>query len=151
VCGIFGTTRGDLWRARLPAVLALLRHRGPDDEGTWQSQDGQVLLAHTRLAIIGLGTIGSQPASSDDGRLTLSYNGELYNYRHLARELGLPGATSDTRVLCELLRRRGAVGLNGVRCMYAAAVWDDATQTFSVCRGRWGVKPAYVLRHPTGG
>lgn len=152
VCGIFGTTRGDLWGARLPAVLAHLRHRGPDDEGTWQSQDGQVLLlAHTRLAVIGLGAVGSQPAFSDDGRVTLSYNGELYNYRHIARELSLPGATSDTRVLCELLRRRGAAGLNGVRGMYAAAVWDDATQTFSVCRDRWGVKPAYVLRHPTGG
>ncbi|MGH9076849.1 MAG: asparagine synthase (glutamine-hydrolyzing) [Acidimicrobiales bacterium] len=151
MCGIFATTRPDLWQARLPQVLRLLRHRGPDDEGTWRSRDGGVLLAHTRLEIIGLGSAGSQPVSSEGGSLALSYNGEFYNYREVARDLHLTSAESDTRVLCELLDRQGHEGLNRVRGMYAAAIWDDTYQTLSICRDRWGVKPAYVLRHPSGG
>lgn len=110
-----------------------------------------MLLAHTRLAIIGLGDAGAQPAASTDGRLTLSYNGEIYNYRALASGLGGIPASSDTRVLCELLRKEGPKGLNRARGMYAAAAWDSNARTFMALRDPWGVKPLYVLRHPSGG
>ena len=100
MCGIFATTCPELWRNRIPEVLRLLQHRGPDAEGVWESPDGEVLLAHTRLAIIGLGSEGDQPATlcSQHG---LTFNGEIYNYRELAvglrwrrGDLGHPNAAS---------------------------------------------------------
>lgn len=148
MCGVFGTTRRDLWQKSVPRVLELLRHRGPDAEGVWSSECSSVMLAHTRLAIIGLGDVGAQPVTSSDATVTVSYNGEIYNYRDLGSGAE---ASSDTSVLCELIRREGPGGLSRARGMYAAAAWDERAQTFSAIRDPWGIKPLYLLRHPTGG
>ena len=103
MCGIFATTRPDLWRSKIPEVLRLfLKHRGPDAEGVWESPDGEVLLAHTRLAMIGLGSEGDQPATLRS-RHALTFNGEIYNYRGLASGLGGDAAVSDTQTLLRLL------------------------------------------------
>ena len=147
MCGVFGTTRPDLWEAHIGSVLASLRHRGPDGNGTWLNPDRTVLLAHTRLAIIGPGQTGSQPATSSDNDITLSFNGEIYNFRELHGQ----GSQSDTSVLCELLAKQGTDGLSQLRGMYASAAWDARTSTFMAFRDPWGIKPLYVLRHPTGG
>lgn len=148
MCGIFGTTRRDLWHGSVSVVQGHLRHRGPDGTGVWSAPNGSVLLAHTRLAIIGLGDAGAQPASSTDGTVTVSYNGEIYNYRDLS-EVG--PVASDTHSLCEMLRMGGPTALSQARGMYAAAVWDQRRGTFSAVRDPWGIKPLYLLRHPSGG
>jgi asparagine synthase (glutamine-hydrolysing) len=148
VCGIFATTRPDLWSDQRGDVLAALSHRGPDGSGWWDAPGGGAALGHTRLAIIGLGEPGAQPLTSSDGSVTITYNGELYNYR----ELGGRAAASDTAVFADLLARVGVAGLERVRGMYAFAAWDrrDGGRLI-VGRDRFGIKPLYVLRHEGGG
>lgn len=148
MCGVFGTTRRDLWHGSVSIVQERLRHRGPDGTGVWSAPNGSVLLAHTRLAIIGLGLAGAQPARSTDGTVTVSYNGEIYNYRDLSEA---EPVASDTQVLCDMLRKGGPAALSRARGMYAAAVWDQRRGTFSAVRDPWGIKPLYLLRHPSGG
>ena len=150
MCGIFATTRPDLWESRLPEVLSLLRHRGPDGEDVWRSADGP-LLAHTRLAIIGLTPEADQPFRSADGSLTITFNGEIYNYREVAGELGIADPISDTQVLVEALRRWGVDGLYRLRGMYAFLAWDQREVRLLAARDPWGIKPLYVLHHASGG
>ena len=113
MCGIFATTRPDLWRDKVPEILRLLRHRGPDAAGIWENPDRTVLLAHTRLAIIGLGCEGEQPATLCSQH-ALTFNGEIYNYRELAAGLGGAASISDTQTLLRVLaRRRHVVAASG--------------------------------------
>jgi asparagine synthase (glutamine-hydrolysing) len=151
VCGIFATNRADLWEHRVGEVLRLLEHRGPDASGSWQAPDGQALLAHTRLEIIGLGTPGAQPLLSSDGSIAVTFNGEIYNYREVAADLGLDGTVSDTAVLAELLGRRGPGELGRLRGMYAFAAWDARNKRLLAARDPFGIKPLYVLHHRDGG
>ena len=150
MCGIFATTRPDLWRDKAPEILDLLRHRGPDAAGIWESPDRAVLFAHTRLAIIGLGSEGAQPATLCSEH-TLTFNGEIYNYRELAVGLGEDVSTSDTQTLLHLLARDGTASLSRLRGMYALAWWDDAARTLVAARDTWGIKPLYQLDHGDGG
>ena len=108
MCGIGGflvaptaATRNEL-EARLWAMIATLRHRGPDDEGVWT--DGRAGLAHARLSIIDLSPAGHQPMSSADGRVWLTYNGEIYNFAEIARRARVAlgyvfRSRSDTEVI----------------------------------------------------
>ena len=150
MCGIFATTRPDLWRSRIPEVLRLLQHRGPDADGVWESPDGEVLLAHTRLAIIGLGSEGDQPATLCSQH-ALTFNGEIYNYRELAVGLGGDAAISDTQTLLRLLARDGTSALPRLRGMYALGWWDASRRTLVAARDPWGIKPLYQLDHEGGG
>ena len=150
MCGIFATTRPDLWRDKVPEILRLLRHRGPDATGIWESPDGTVLFAHTRLAIIGLGSEGAQPATLC-GEHALTFNGEIYNYRDLAAGLGGAASISDTQILLHLLARYGRSSLSRLRGMYALAWWDEASRTLVAARDTWGIKPLYQLDHSDGG
>ena len=151
MCGIFATTRPDLWNPLIGRVTDLLRHRGPDASGWWHSSDGSVLLIHTRLEVIGRGRAGIQPAHSTDGRIVLTYNGEAYNYQEQGRLVDVPDARSDTQVLCELLSRYGPHILSEVRGMYALVAWDEHRKALIAARDHWGIKPLYVLNHPSGG
>ena len=123
-------------------ALASLEHRGPDASGEWQ--EGDVYLGHRRLSIIDLRT-GAQPMHSADGRYVIVFNGEIYNYRELRRDLQADGAVfrtaSDTEVILEGYRRWGAdvvVRLNG---MFAFVIWDRVEQTAFGARDRLGIKP----------
>jgi asparagine synthase (glutamine-hydrolysing) len=128
----------------------MLGRRGPD-AAAHAAPDPGVALAHTRLEIIGLGEPGRQPMRSDDGSLTLAFNGEIYNYRELGRERGRP-RTSDTAVLADLLAERGPVELlAGLRGMFAFAAWDAAATTLTAMRDPFGIKPLYALHHASGG
>jgi len=151
MCGVFATTRPDLWRAYVPEILRRLEHRGPDANGVWEAPDGSVLMVHTRLSIIGLDAAGAQPAVSTNGRVTVVYNGEIYNYRELAHALGQAGPRSDTAVLAEMVAASGAEAASRLRGMFAFVSWDAATRTLSAVRDPLGIKPLYVLRHPGGG
>jgi asparagine synthase (glutamine-hydrolysing) len=151
MCGIFATTRADRWRNKFSGVLHDLAHRGPDAQGLWEDPDGQVALAHTRLAVIGLGDPGAQPATFSDGKLVLTYNGEIYNFRELASAYGLAPPACDTTFVGEALIRSGSEGLAAARGMFAYAAWDRIRGRLSFGRDQWGIKPLYVLRHPDGG
>lgn len=150
MCGIFATTEADAWRPLVEQVITLLGRRGPD-ERSWCEHPEGVLLAHTRLSIIGLGEAGAQPASSRDGTVTVTFNGEVYNYADLAARLGNPGERSDTRVLADLLARRTPDALADLRGMYAFAAWDSSSSTLVAMRDPFGIKPLYALHHASGG
>jgi len=159
VCGIFGYLSGeaDLDEAEvLDAAVRALWHRGPDDRGTFRGGFGgeRLGLAHTRLAIIDLSSGGHQPAETPDGRFTIVYNGEVYNFVELRAELEGLGdrfrSTCDTEVVLKAYARWGPGALTRFRGMFALAIWDAAEGTLFVARDRLGVKPLYYTRGPRG-
>jgi asparagine synthase (glutamine-hydrolysing) len=122
--------------------LAAIRHRGPDGDGVWRSQDGRAALGHARLAIIDLSSSGAQPMRSADGRAHIAYNGEIYNYRELAGRVRAPlRSQSDTEVMLELLRERGPGAVDLLRGMFAFAYWDG--EELVLVRDRLGIKPLF--------
>lgn len=132
-------------------VVANLNHwqrrRGPDGEGIWASPDMRVVFGHRRLAIIDTGVAGSQPMSDASGRWTITFNGEIYNYKQLRRELENAGCkfktNSDTEVLINVVALWGEPGLLRLRGMYAFALWDARDQELWLVRDPYGVKPLY--------
>jgi asparagine synthase (glutamine-hydrolysing) len=160
MCGIAGYfARGAIPHpatsdAMLRAMQAALRHRGPDGQGRWQDPRGNAGLVHTRLAILDLSPAGAQPMASEDGRCTISYNGEIYNFRQLRAELQADGcrfhSDSDTEVLLALLQRDGPDGLRRLRGMFALAYWDSAAQRGVLARDGLGIKPLYYAHAPFG-
>src|SRR5262249_30193552 len=110
-------------RSRLALVNRLLEHRGPDGEGSWMHPAGHVGFAHRRLEVIDLAT-GDQPMR-DEGGNWITYNGEIYNYRELRREIGASAfrTTSDTEVVLRAYRKWGIDCLERFRGMFAFALW----------------------------
>jgi asparagine synthase (glutamine-hydrolysing) len=124
-----------------------MRLRGPDGEGVWFSPNARVGLAHRRLAIIDPTDSGMQPMSTADGRFHITFNGEIYNYRELRRELAAAGyvmrSNSDTEVLLHLYADRGADMVHALRGMYAFAIYDAQAQSLFMARDPFGIKPLY--------
>jgi asparagine synthase (glutamine-hydrolysing) len=157
MCGIagrFGPVRTqEESRARLDLARRWLRHRGPDAEGIWQTRTGgdEVALIHERLAIIDLSPSGVQPFASDDGRIQLVFNGEIYNYRELRAELSQGGAgfrsSSDTEVILRAWERWGEDCVLRLRGMFAFALWDGHRETLFAARDRLGIKPFFHATH----
>ena len=127
----------------LASALERLRHRGPDGEGVWQSTDGRAGLAHLRLSIIDLDT-GAQPMRSPSGNV-ITYNGEIYNFIELRKELGEHRftTTSDTEVILAAYEKWGERCVEKLRGMFAFALWDAARGRLFVARDRFGIKPFY--------
>ena len=148
MCGIGGALDlkghqiGGLDRG-LSAMNHLMRHRGPDGEGTWRHDRGHVGLAHRRLSIIDLRT-GDQPMTDRHGNW-IAYNGEIYNYLELRDELGPEkfSTTSDTEVILYAYRKWGADCVDHFRGMFAFALWDEDRHTLFCARDRFGIKPFY--------
>src|SRR5213080_2275087 len=109
-------------RERLCRMSGLMGHRGPDGEGFWAEPRGRVAFAHRRLSVIDIAG-GRQPMCSDDGRIALVFNGEIYNYRELRRVLSDQGVrfhtASDTEVLLRLYERCGREAVHYLRGMFA--------------------------------
>jgi asparagine synthase (glutamine-hydrolysing) len=128
----------------VPSMLRTIAHRGPDEQGIYQS--GPVALGHQRLRIIDLAS-GQQPMSNEDGTVWVVYNGEVYNFRELTRDLQNRGhqfkTVSDTEVLVHLYEEYGASGLSRLRGMFSFAVWDDRNRKLLLARDRVGIKPLY--------
>ncbi len=132
----------------LGRMIDVLRPRGPDGEGRCSEADGRLLLAHRRLSIIDLSNAASQPMTSGDGRYTIVFNGEIYNYRALRAEMVSNGVSfrteSDTEVLLQLYVKFGAKMVDRLRGMFAFAVWDAPQQRLFMARDPNGIKPLYV-------
>jgi asparagine synthase (glutamine-hydrolysing) len=122
-------------------------HRGPDDEGLWLSADGRVALGQRRLAIIDLSPAGHQPMANEDGSIWLTYNGEIYNFQELRRELEALGHTfrshTDTEVVLHAHEQWGVDAFPRFRGMFAFALWDGPRQTLYLVKDRFGIKPLY--------
>ncbi|TAJ85282.1 MAG: asparagine synthase (glutamine-hydrolyzing) [Reyranella sp.] len=152
MCGIAGihayldvappVDRGELVRMSERMVA-----RGPDGSGLWVSGDGRTGFGHLRLAIIDLSEGGAQPMHASDGRLTITFNGEIYNYRELRAELQARGRTfrsgSDTEVLLQLYAEYGAAMVGRLRGMFAFGLWDADKRTMLLARDPLGIKPLY--------
>jgi asparagine synthase (glutamine-hydrolysing) len=155
MCAIAGAFRfGSKARAADVTIVGRLselqRRRGPDGEGLWSSADGRIAFGHRRLAIIDTGPHGVQPMSDASGRWTVSFNGEIYNYRALRHELEQLGCmfltNSDTEVLVNAVARWGEAGLRKLRGMYAFALWDGHEHELWLARDPYGIKPLYVAQ-----
>jgi asparagine synthase (glutamine-hydrolysing) len=149
MCGIAGIlAAGRPLEDRQPVLdrmLALLAHRGPDGEGRVH-RPAQALLGHRRLAVIDV-EHGGQPMCSPDGRYTLTYNGEIYNYLELRQELAREGVRfrtrSDTEVLLHLLMQSREDALRRLNGMFAFVFHDAADNSWIAARDAFGIKPLY--------
>lgn len=146
MCGIAGIIRqSGVQEVEINKMIDCLVHRGPDDQGIWISDDRQVGLGHARLAIIDLSPGGHQPMQTPDKRYTITFNGEIYNYEELKKELEGLGhsfsSTSDTEVLLASYVRWGRGCLDKLRGMFAFAIWDSQEKKLFAARDRLGQKP----------
>ncbi|HEX8986225.1 MAG TPA: asparagine synthase (glutamine-hydrolyzing) [Bryobacteraceae bacterium] len=153
MCGIAGFVLRER-EAQLATVRAMcdtIRHRGPDDEGV--HLDGGCALGMRRLSIIDLST-GHQPMSNEDGTVWVVFNGEIYNYQALRRDLITSGhqlrTNSDTEALVHLYEQHGAGFLPMLRGMFAFAIWDARRRRLFLARDRFGKKPLYYAERPDG-
>lgn len=147
MCGILGAIPS-IERNRFQSALDRLQHRGPDGEGIWQHPDNRAMLGHRRLAIIDLKPEAAQPMRF--GQLTITFNGEIYNYRELKQELTAFGHSfsteSDTEVLLAAYQQWGPKCLDKLRGMWAFAIWNEADQSLFISRDRFGEKPLFYTQ-----
>jgi asparagine synthase (glutamine-hydrolysing) len=159
MCGIAGmvdwraTTPGDALRSISEAMIETVRHRGPDAGDVWVEAEGGVALGQRRLAIIDLSPGGAQPMHSADRRHVITFNGEIFNYRDIRRELEAAGramrSDSDTEVLLEGCALWGVeAAIERAIGMFAFALWDRKTKTLVLARDRLGIKPLYYAATP---
>src|SRR3954454_18830296 len=153
MCGIAGFVESrastspftlDESRALVHRMCDVIRHRGPDDEGTWVAEG--VALGMRRLSIIDLST-GHQPIHNEDHTVWIVFNGEIYNFRELRRELEGAGhrfyTSTDTEVIVHAYEQWGKAAIARLRGMFGLAIWDVKTRTLLVARDRIGIKPMY--------
>jgi len=152
MCGIAGWLAAEgasvsTLRSRGAELARSLAHRGPDDEGIWSDETAGIVLAHRRLSIIDLSPTGHQPMIDASGRFVITYNGEIYNYRDLRKELEAQGGrlrgNSDTEVLLEFFAREGEAMLAKLKGIFAFAIWDLERRQLFLARDALGVKPLY--------
>jgi asparagine synthase (glutamine-hydrolysing) len=149
IAGLFGYAAGasPVDSEELRRMRERMAARGPDGSGEWYSADRRVGLAHWRLAIIDLTEAAAQPMHDPETGNIIVFNGEIYNYRELRRELRAQGVTfrtqSDTEVLLALYRVHGSDMLPKLRGMFAFALWDARRQGLLLARDAFGIKPLY--------
>jgi asparagine synthase (glutamine-hydrolysing) len=133
-------------------MVATIRHRGPDGEGTYFAPG--IAFGHTRLAIIDLSAASDQPFIDDEAQLALSFNGEIYNYIELRDELKSRGhrfrSAGDTEVVLRAFEEWGTGCLAKLNGMFAFALWDNRKRTLLLARDRFGEKPLYIARSAKG-
>lgn len=154
MCGILGVAGGNsrVDEDLFGRALATLAARGPDDAGTWSG--GPVILGHRRLSILDLSPQGHQPMTDLGGRFTMVYNGEVYNFPDLRRELISLGNTfrsrSDTEVVLAAFSQWGTDAFRRLNGIFACAIHDNRDDSLILARDRMGVKPLYWHQAPDG-
>jgi asparagine synthase (glutamine-hydrolysing) len=149
MCGITGMI-GATDTQKLRVMTQMLYHRGPDDGAIWTSETAA--FGHRRLSILDLSEAGRQPMLSDDGRYVLVYNGELFNYRELRRQLEARGhlfhSRTDSEVLLHGCMEWGAEVVSRLVGQFAFAFWDTRERTLLLARDHLGIKPLYIAETP---
>src|SRR6476619_3608362 len=159
MCGIAGmidwraATSADALRSIGEAMIETVRHRGPDAGAVWVEAESGAALGQRRLAIIDLSPGGAQPMHSADRRYVITFNGEIYNFRAIRRELQAAGRSmrseSDTEVLLEACALWGVeAAIDRTVGMFAFALWDRKTRSLVLARDRLGIKPLYYAATP---
>jgi asparagine synthase (glutamine-hydrolysing) len=157
MCGIVGVWQNKN-RSPLPSpILERMRdvmvHRGPDDKGGMSFLEGRLWLGHRRLSILDLSTAGKQPLSYADGRYWIIFNGEIYNYQSIRRELAGKGyefcSRTDTEVILAAFDYWGHSCLEKFNGMWAFAIFDQYEKSLFLARDRFGIKPLYYY-HQSG-
>src|SRR5438093_790037 len=151
MCGIAGALADREAATVARRMVAVLGHRGPDDMGLScvRQENGAIAgaFAHTRLSILDLSQAGHQPMSTPENRYTITFNGEIYNFRSLRAELVRDGvrfkSESDTEVILHGWARQGPRFLGRLRGMFAFALWDRSNATCYLARDPFGIKPLY--------
>ncbi len=153
MCGIAGFS-GSYDQALLERMSAALAHRGPDDSGLLIDEKNAIGLAHRRLSIIDVSSRGHQPMWDSTRTVAIVYNGEIYNFAELRRQLIEDGyafrSQSDTEVILNLYLRDGEKMLESLNGIYAFALWDTRTDSLLVARDGLGVKPLYYAETRLG-
>jgi len=158
MCGISGvynfSFKEFLPREKMLEALTIMNqaqaHRGPDDEGIWFSDNSQVGFGHRRLSIIDLSPAGHQPMTNEDGSIWLTYNGEIYNFMALKKELQALGhkfrSHTDTEVVIHAYEEWGTDSFLRFRGMFAFALWDGRQCQLYLVKDRFGIKPLYYYK-----
>ena len=156
MCGIVGYAgvSGGIDTDALVACRDALAHRGPDAAGHWVSEDGRVAFGHRRLAIVDLSQAGAQPMHWPSPRLSITFNGEIYNHAALRTELAALGHSfrghSDTEVILAAFAQWDTQALHRLRGMFAFALYDHSRRRLILARDRAGEKPLFWARHRGG-
>lgn len=157
MCGISGwllSAGCELPPEALDGMSSSIRHRGPDDAGEYRDPAAGVALAHRRLSIIDLSAASHQPMVDAAHKVALVYNGELYNFGELRRELQGRGhaflSSGDTEVVLRSFIEWGVAAFERFNGMFVLALWDGVCQTLHLARDAMGIKPLYYLQQPTG-
>lgn len=149
MCGFVGfTNKIENADAVIGAMMDTIRHRGPDAEGKYV--DGDIALGHRRLSIIDVSEQGNQPLYSADGNLVLVFNGEIYNFMEIRKELETKGyvfrTNTDSEVLLHGYAEYGEKLLGKLRGMFAFVIWDKKNKTLFGARDFFGIKPLYYAQ-----
>ncbi|MEE1884709.1 asparagine synthase (glutamine-hydrolyzing) [Pedobacter flavus] len=150
MCGIAGIISKNISKVtveRLKLMTDSIAHRGPDGEGHWISENGMVGFGHRRLSIIDLSSFGAQPMHYANGRYTITFNGEIYNYLEIKKGLQAKGYTfnsnSDTEVLLALYDAKREKCLEDLDGMFSFAIYDEQVKSVFFARDRFGEKPLF--------
>ena len=153
ICGVVGRPDEQL----IKNMLARIAHRGPDDEGVYlaEASSGQRIgLGHRRLSIIDVSPAGHEPMSDTSGTVWLTYNGEIYNFKEIRRELENLGhrfkSNTDAEVVIYAYLEWGHECLARFNGMFAFAIWDARDESLFLARDRMGIKPLYYADTPAG-
>ena len=153
ICGVVGQADEQL----IKNMLARMAHRGPDDEGVYIAETStteRVGLGHRRLSIIDLSPAGHEPMPDRSNQIWLTFNGEIYNFKELRRELEARGhvfkSDTDAEVIIYAYREWGRECLSRLNGMFAFAIWDARDESLLLARDRLGIKPLYYADTPAG-
>ncbi len=149
MCGIAGyfSASHNFSEADLHAMTTAISHRGPDAEGFYFNESKTVGLGHRRLSILDLSTAANQPMHSHNGRYVTVFNGEVYNFQEIAKELNIAHTTtSDTEIILEAYAQKGIDCVHLFNGMFALAIYDKLNDELILLRDRLGVKPIYIFQ-----
>ena len=148
ICGILNLNDGnEISEKLITSMRDTMIHRGPDDAGLYISADRKIGLGHRRLSIIDLSPKAKQPMSNEDRTIWIVFNGEIYNYKYLQKQLKQKGhifkSDSDTEVIIHLYEEKGINCVHDLEGMFAFAIWDEKEERLFLVRDRIGIKPLY--------